>query len=375
MRYFVRRQHLHPSTSRLLAEPRPSPSRLSGFLSADGRVSVGRVAQYTVSQKDNQYETDKGSIESYQLCHYEYGTGIVSERVVSCHPSKTTPLGLSSVSNHQETLDKRRYGLRGITLNGMRRVRTGAFLLQRRYGRRLGFYTLTCPYTLATEIFSYNKVVPEITRRFFQECKILYEELGCTWSNVFVYEYQESRYEETGIPVLHVHYIAPCYYPGTTEFILSATELRYLWKRVCAQVMGIEADTSASVDAQVVKKSASGYLAKYLSKGGSVCKYLADTCPSQMPSQWWGMTRNVRAAIAATTTNLGEEIASEFFYGRTTDKDHPLYTPYLKFIDIKLGMDNRTGEPINMRVGVSARLSVQGCKMLQTWSFRDLEGL
>ncbi len=375
MRYFIRRQRLHLSTACKLSSARPSSSRLSGFLSADGRVSVGRVAEYKVSQKDQQYEENKGSIDIYERCHWDYLEGVVSKKVVSCQPSKNSSLGLSSVSNHQDASQKRRYGLRGVTLNGMRRVRTGAYLLQKRYGCRLGFYTLTCPYTLASEIYEYNKVVAEIARRFFQECKFLYEELGVTWSNVFVYEYQESRYEETGVPVLHVHYIAPCYYPGTKEFILSATELRYLWMVVCRRVLGVEADTSASIDAQVVHKSAAGYLAKYLSKGGRVCEYLAETCQSQMPSQWWGMTNNVRKAIAKTTTVLPEQIASEFFYGRTTDKNHPLYTPYLKYIDIKLAFDARSGEPVNLRVGVSARLGVQGCRMLQKWTYADLEDI
>lgn len=375
MRFFLRRQRLQLSTARLLNSPRPSASRLSGFLSADGRVSVGRLAPYTPTQKDQQYEENKGSIDSYERCHWNYLEGVVAEKVVSCQPSKKSPLGLSSVSNHQGASEKRRYGLRGITLNGMRRVRTGAYLLQKRYGCRLGFYTLTCPYTLATEIYSYNKVLPEIARRFFQECKFLYEELGCVWSNVFVYEYQESRYEQTGVPVLHIHYIAPCYYPNSKEFILSATEIRYLWQVVCSQVMGVEADTSASVDAQVVRKSAAGYLAKYLSKGGSVCEYLSETCPSQMPSQWWGMTRNVRNAIRKTTTVLSEEISSEFISGRTTDKSHPLYTPYLRYIDINLGADIYSGQPINLRVGVSARLNAWGCKMLQTWTLKDLSEL
>jgi len=371
-RYSYKRQPQSKVCSELYAQSKPDTDRLSGFLFADGRVSIGRIPRYKLSQSDSEYERNAGKHEVLTRTHWDYREGLVEEKIHLSHIPSSSSLGLSSVPNYQENSVRKRYGLKGITLNGARRVKLGAYLLQRRYGKRLGFYTLTCPYTIATDIFEYNKSIAEISRRYFQALKKVYEDASVVWSCTYVYEYQEERYERDGIPVLHLHYVAPCYYPGTKEFVLSADLLRYLWAWACKQVIGKECDPSASVDAQVVKKSAAGYLAKYLSKGGGTYKYLAETCPSQMPGQWWGMTANVRKAIRITTTPLSLPVSQYLFYQNGDSPGGLLHCIYCRYIDIPLGVIDQFGEPVRLRVGMSARLCSAGCNALQTWTYEDL---
>lgn len=371
-RYSYHRQPPSKACTNLYGSSSPDGERLSGFLFADGRVSIGRIPRYRESEADREYEANKGEVEVYNRTHWDYREGLVKEQIHVRHPSKESSLGLSSVSNYQEGATRKRYGLRGITLNGMRRVKLGAYLLHYRYARRLGFYTLTCPYTIATDIYEYNKNIAEISRRYFQFLRKLYIDAGAVWSCVYVYEYQPIRYERDGIPVLHIHYVAPCYLPGTKEFILSADILRYVWGWACKQVLGIEADTEASIDAVVVKTSAAGYLAKYLSKGSCVAEHFGQICPSQVPSQWWGMSQNVRKAISITTTPLPLEISRFLFYAGGDEPGGLLHLHYKRYIDIQIGFDYGENTPINLRVGMSARLCRAGDLALRRWEYKDI---
>lgn len=402
------RKARHRPTQELLISPKPSERRVAGFLSPSGRVSVGVLPKERPRKTEQDYERTAGKIDVIEQSYYQEGVLQKETKVVLTPSQVTPPLGLSSVPNHQgdggvlgggsqeqvlgRVLNKRRqarraeqleasyygenkrgrYGLKGISINGMRRVREGCYLLQRKYHRRLGFYTLTCPYTVPELIWEFNKGIAEIARRFFQDCKKLYEAENQVWSNVFVYEYQDARYQSSGIPVLHIHYVAPCYKRGTTEWVLTATEIRYLWMLSVAAVCGVESDTSASVDAQVIQTSAAGYISKYLSKGGNTVHYLGEIAPSQLPSQWWGCTNNIRKCIKRCTTPLPTEISEYFMAGGGLDPSEVLYTPYRKYIYIDIGYDPVLDDVIRDRRGMSAQLCRDGCKALQTWGIKDL---
>jgi hypothetical protein len=137
-------------------------------------------------------------------------------------------------------------------------------------------------------------------------------------------------------------------------------------------VVGVEADTSASIDAQVVHSSAVGYISKYLSKGGNCITYLSQTCMAQIPAQWWGMTNNVRRAIAKCTTPLPTEISEYFMADGGSDPSELLYLPYRKYIYIDVRYDPILDDVIRERRGMSAQICQEGRKALQTWTIKDL---
>lgn len=325
------------------------PAALSGKLTASGRVSVGRVPRRGILRADSLYEEKRGKYDFYRKESWHYETGVVREYYTVM--KKPPSLGLSSVQNYHKS-PVRKYGLKGISPGGRSSVREGAYLLERRYGRRLGFYTLTCPYTDLNSIYSYNKNINYIQRTYFQELKREYERQGVTWSYVAVLEIQTERFDSTGIPVLHIHYVAPCYFPNSYTWVCTADALRNLWSRVLRNSVGGENCTSASVDAQIVRSSAVGYLSKYMSKGASSVSFLAEVCPDQLPSQWWSVSNKLRKAIKSSVVSLPTEVCASIFYEPSTDPSHPLYMKYYRYIHIHIRGEERL-------VGISGNMVAQ----------------
>lgn len=335
---------------------------VTGFMSPSGRLSVGAVPRPKILVDDEKYEEQRPQTNYLTRNHWDAWEGIVTEDVTTLEfPS---PLGLSADSNHHST-QSRKCGLRGITDNGRSRVYEGAKLLEGRYGRRLGFYTLTCPYKDSSLIYEFNRNISEIQRRWFQELRRICERQGEQFSYVSVIEVQPGRYEESGVWCLHIHYIAPCYRRNSREWLLSATELRYLWMRVNASVLGYEVDTSASVDSQVVKKSASGYLAKYISKGSGELDFIADIAPAQIPGQWWSMSANVRRAIVRNRTQIPQPIAEWYFSGGGKPEDGCLRLNYRRDVYVQW-----KGQ--ELRVGVSGQICNEGLLCLRNNSIYAL---
>jgi len=322
---------------------------VTGFISPSGRISIGVVPAPKKLKPDVDYDAQVPEQLYYERSRWDAFEGLIHEaRVVQLDPPS---LGLSAVANHHRPAP-RRYGLKGISANGRNKVYEGAKLLERKYGRRLGFYTLTCPYIDSSLIYEFNRNIGEIVRRWFQELRRMYEAKACNFRYVAVIEIQSKRFEETGIPVLHIHYIANCYCGHGREWVLNADEIRYLWMRTVAQVCGVEVDTSSSVDAQVVKKSASGYLAKYISKGSGVVEFLADIAPSQLPRQWWSMSASIRDGLKKLTVQIPQSIAEWYFSGNGRDPDEFLGCSYSRDVCV-----NWKGQ--DLRVGISAQLSKQ----------------
>lgn len=293
------------TTERRMSSNVPDSRLFSGRLFPSGRITVGFIPKKKISKADDEYESTRQQVTYFERTHYDYEEGIVSE--VLERVEKDSSLGLSDVPNYHST-SVRRHGLKGLPSTGRYRILEGATLLQRRYGRRLGFYTLTCPYTDERDIYEFNKCFPEIMRRFFQELKREYHRRDSTFSYVAAYEIQEDRLNATGVPVLHVHWVSPCYLSNSWQFVLSSDEIRAIYRRVLCSVVAEISNVNSALDSQVVKKSASGYLSKYLSKGGAILGVLSEVAPGQIPSRWWSCSRNVLQAIKRMTLELPQEV-------------------------------------------------------------------
>lgn len=314
----------------------------SGRIMPSGAVSVGSVPRKKILSDSLTYERNRSKGVYYLRCSYTYPDGYVKEPMY--REEQPEELGLSIVQNCRSE-DKKRYGLRGISAAGRSRVYEGAYLLQRRYGRRLGFYTLTCPFTDVRDIYLYNQNISYILRSYFEELKRVYNRLEIPFSYVAVLEYQDGRYQESGIPALHIHYVLPCYRPDRREFVLTADDLRSLWGRVVARVVCADVSVASSIDAQVVKTSASHYLAKYLGKGGATVEYLSTTCPDQVPGRWWSMSRNLRECIKKNTIVLSDALCRVFMYESQTFAERGIefvfFTPVyacIRSVDTQVGV-------------------------------------
>lgn len=225
-------------------------------------------------------------------------------------PEQPDYLGLTLLPNsHRVALglanppgERARRGAGGITRHGSRMVRNGAFLLQQKYGRRrLTFLTCTIPATTQTEQFAIALEWADIVRQFMQSVVRLLRAAGLPPSYVGCTEIQGERYSRDGGMPLHLHVVFPNK-GASGGWKISCDQFRALWMRAivnrCPELEG--RDFSASVDAEVVKKSAEGYLGKYMSKGAPQLAAMAADDPGIvefLPSAWWCCSTNVRRAI------------------------------------------------------------------------------
>lgn len=200
-----------------------------------------------------------------------------------------------------------------LTSRGKRYIRNACFLLESAYKvSGLGFYTLTCPYSSAGEITKFNENFPGIVKRFLEEVRRCYLRKGLKFSQVGVYEIQEKRFKTTGIPVLHYHYVSPCY-ECRGRFVLSSHQIRAIYARVIKNFTGIEPTHKPRVGTEIVRKSSAKYLSKYCSKGSSIGDSSLLEKYGIVLSTWYSISRSLRIFINETTRPLSRATAYAVF--------------------------------------------------------------
>jgi hypothetical protein len=224
---------------------------------------------------------------------------------------------------------RERKGKGGISPYGTKSVRSGTHCLQNAYGRqRLGFLTLTLPNS--------DRYLPiwceqwaEIVRKFNQELQRELERQGAPNHVIGVTEIQTKRSEDTGYPVPHLHacFVAwdgktymkgaktktgkrmPAYYisHGRMQGIF-ARILANEVERITGEVVNPD-ELNPRVEVKPVKKSAEGYLGKYMSKGGKDVKQFLDQQPDRtdLPTHWWHCTKGLRTILKGLITELPPE--------------------------------------------------------------------
>ncbi|WP_017291665.1 hypothetical protein [Leptolyngbya boryana] len=264
-------------------------------------------------------------------------------------------LGLSKPAKSEKT--KKPRGQKGITSHGRRIIRGGVTLLERTYGRnRLSFITLTLPPAVAEDLSGRWAHVVDLMKRRLIYSNGLHglptEIIACT-------EVQEKRYERTGEVALHLHIVmvgrhsrgAWCYSPRQLEKMWSEcceTAVRNVIEpneRVTSRVTNsrtesesngngnatgntssnansngnangnihTEVNWNAAVNVQRIKKSASAYMGKYLSKGTQTTQKIIDSGKAHLlPKAWYFCTQvlleRIKKATRVVSGNLAHEI-------------------------------------------------------------------
>jgi hypothetical protein len=221
---------------------------------------------------------------------------------------------------------RKRKGTKGIGSYGTKTVRSGCHILQRHFGRsRLGFLTLTLP-DHPDYLSIWVCFWSEIVRKFTQELKRELERQGAPSHVVAVTEIQTKRSKNAGFPVPHLHacYVAwdgQTYIKGAKNTLggrkkqhyISHAKMQEIFARILSNV--IEAATGIAhniseinprVEVKAVKKSAEGYLGKYMSKGGKDVKRFTEEDPKRtdLPTHWWHCTKELRRIIKGLVTEL-----------------------------------------------------------------------
>jgi len=201
------------------------------------------------------------------------------------------------------------YGANGLTPYAKRVIKSISAIYGRKWGKDVGFYTLTCPFPDRERIEEFNALMPEIQRRFFQEMARIYARRGHVFRYIAVLEFQKRG-------ALHLHFLAPArgrkrkqgggY--GGKDWIISAEEIRVLWSRIVCSCLGMPYQRyPASVDAQPCRKDPGSYMSKYLSKGVKGGETAAP------PPRWWSTDKQSLKAFKISIKRLPSEISAQIW--------------------------------------------------------------
>lgn len=298
----------YPSRGRLKPDCRPPAQRshlyASGRIDLQGRGAIGYLALPSISKADREEERLREEYAQVTACRWHLDLGNVEITVAPDISRLITRPESQKLTEGQDT-PPRKYGGKGLTGYGRRRVLQGGAILERRYGTRLGFYTLTLPSLTKERMALACSKWSELMNHYFTRLRQLASRRGMPKYNyVGVYEVQGKRFKVRHQFALHTHYLAPAYLSGgSNQFLFTADELRSIWADVLRSGLSLAPSdtlvTAAAVDSQLVRSSASGYLAKYLAKGMDSVDYFTE-CGLQdlFPSQWWTCSKGLRAAYA-----------------------------------------------------------------------------
>ena len=231
---------------------------------------------------------------------------------VLCLPSgsgredeRSEPLGLSMPPISHKRAKR---GSKGCNPSQRRKLFWAVSGLQWRHGRaNLSFLTLTLPNLNTEDYESVTQNWSEIVRRFVQELK---RELGRNGVNSAVFgcnELQLARGARESRNMPHLHLVFRGRKRCRDDWAISPEGFRAIWRRI-VEVWATTGkyDWRAVENVLSVRKSASGYLAKYLSKSASK-EGAYDAASGWIPSDWVVLGRLARRDYLRST-RAGESV-------------------------------------------------------------------
>lgn len=292
--------------------PIPGRSSLRAKLYPNGEVAIWKAKTYTPRPVSEYDKTDRGFalIDLWSACGNPLGWIL--------NPGER--LGLSPLRNSDkaESLDDdevadaarrvKAYGRHGITRFGARRVRCAAHILEKALPKMCTvFATVTVPSLpvehLAVLHENWNKVVETYRRKLTRWLK----NDGLSGESVTVSEVQSKRYERTGLPVLHLHTVFGGRKPsGRPSLTVEAHD--QMWAETLSVVIGEPVtQVGSACNLQWIRKSAEGYIGKYMTKGTKAVSHLCDSgFGGWIPKQWWSISRGLSLRIDNETRDVSE---------------------------------------------------------------------
>ena len=208
-----------------------------------------------------------------------------------------SPLGLSQVPNsHIRPNRPQTYGRKGITGYGKKSVRSIAELMERRYGRRcLGFLTLTLPPMSKSEQEAVAKGWGRAVNRLHQWLGRRQKQVGLPSLSCGVTEVQPRRSKNDALGALHLHIVYLGKRNRYQNWAFSCCEIRAWWLSQLSRMINRKVVSRSIENVKVVRHSASGYIGKYMSKGGKeLARVVHEGGWECLPRQWWSATKNAK---------------------------------------------------------------------------------
>lgn len=211
------------------------------------------------------------------------------------------PLDLTNVPNsHTPANRPEKYGRLGMTGYGKKMVRSACAILERRFKGRLTFATVTMP-TLPPDLRRELALVwPELVRQLLQWLSRRLSRKRLPGLVCSVSEVQPKRIQAGNGGYLHLHLVWPNIRNQGGFYTVHPLEVRSWCESFLARRGLLTEGAWVNCDTQDVKKSASAYLSKYMSKGGEVLEEFArENGWDAVPGQWWNLTKPARDAVKA----------------------------------------------------------------------------
>lgn len=342
-----------------------SRDRFTGKVYPNGEFTLGFIAKEKKRVDDSRYERGQaGGVFATSPEPDEVYTTCGSVRVPH-HERVYSPLNLAVVQNHHTSSVK--YGLNGITTYGKRVVRNVGFMMEKEFGREnLSMGTLTIPQFTDNVMRAIAHNWAYLVRAFFQEMKRVYGREGLTFRYVSVSEIQPKRWKNHKQVGLHIHFLwVPVWVDWAKQWLVSYNDIRGIWKRLLENVVRRAIGSSNELPPmptpnfrdERVKKDASRYMAKYMSKGTDVTQEVAATKGEDcLPSQWWSADTTSKSLLKEAILHpQGEVLAMVVEACESSDE---LLLDYVFCIEIE-----RKDRPA-LKVGYVGQLSVLGMSAL-----------
>lgn len=280
----------------------------SGSIWPNGRFGVSRIKKSKLEPFSSEYPHPRQSLQECEERIQNYNNYLET--------GEPSPLGLSNVSkSHTDAKLKADRGSRGITSYGRYMVESGSFLLQQRYGKnRLSFLTLTVPNLSDSEMVAICENWSEILRVLMQRLSRFLERFDLPKEIIGVTEIQEIRSSEENRVCLHIHWV----FVGRHvrgAWVIPPKLIRSWWKELLSKfiLMPQEVDWRAVERIESVRKDASSYLGKYMSKGSDSVRKLSENGQKfNHPKAWWNCTNALKALIKSRKVRLNGDVAMAF---------------------------------------------------------------
>lgn len=273
-------------------------------LSQRGRVAYGKLwpnGEFSVGASYEALEVCEDLPDNYARLGSRLHQQAVCEQLAQ---EGVSGLGLSTLPNSPE-LSKRppTYGRKGITGLGRKSVRSAAWMIERQAPERtVSFLTLTLPpmslegqKTVALE---WGAIVGRLVRWLGRKLEIA----QVPQSIVSVTELQPARLDSDPLGSLHLHLVFQGKNSRFQGWVVSCAEVRRFWCDELGRRTGELIQSTACENLQMVRKSAEGYLGKYLSKGSAGAESIGETHGWEyVPRQWWNWNASARRMVRSQT--------------------------------------------------------------------------
>jgi hypothetical protein len=278
-------------------------------------------------------------------------------------PNAEFSLGLSMPVNSHKVVppspESRERKGKVQTSYSKRMVRNAAWWLEREVTKEnLSFLTATLPDEAVDTLEAREDAAAlwaECTRQYNQwikrqldKAELCNEIVGCD-------EVQPSRWRKDGRVALHLHVIFQGRKDRRSPWAISKEACLKKWLDIISNVLGVPITSTSATRIERVKKSAQNYLAKYMSKSGSIIDEIVAAGKRYMlPTQWWHCSANLKTLIKSMCVPISQE-AKNVLYDMREELKNQKIIQWFHVAEIELFQPH--GEAIRIPVAYCGKLS------------------